>query len=90
MGELTLRQKENWDLIRRIGILKNVARRWFYYAGTRFLQSHELTDEQEDFLQEITDFYTNHLDNIENDKSFLKKIEFGPIASVKRKEKSTK
>ena len=85
MKELSLRQKETLDLLSRIKTMKQVTRRWFYYAGVKFLQSHDLTDEQEDFLEEISEFYMDNLSNIEKDKTFLHKIEFGPIVPVKKK-----
>ena len=55
---------------------------------TKFLQEHDnLTDEQELFLEEITDFFVENIENIEHDKTFLKRIEMGPIDLSKKKVK---
>ena len=79
MEELSLRQKETADLVRRVQTVKELAKRWFYYAGIRFLQSRQLTDDQEAFLEEVTDFFIDNLTNIENDRTFMKKIKLDPI-----------
>lgn len=69
MKELSLRQKSILDLIRRVKPLKKTIKQWFYHAGMKFLQSRELTDEQELFLEEVTDFYAENLDALEEDMS---------------------
>lgn len=79
MHEFSLKQKSIIDLIESVIPMKHVIKRWFHHAGMKFLQSRQLTDEQEKFLEEITDFYSDNLENIERDKSFLKKIEFEEI-----------
>ena len=75
MKELSLRQKSVVDLVRRVVLLKSTVKDWFYHAGMKFLQTHELTDEQESFLEEVTDFFIDNLEKIDQDKSFLKRIE---------------
>lgn len=87
MEELSLRQKETADLVRRVRTVKGLAKRWFFYAGMKFLQSRQLTDDQETFLEEVTDFFIENLENIEKDRSFLKKIDLGPIVLPKAKVK---
>ena len=85
MAGLSLRQKETLDLAIRVKELRNIIKRWFYYAGIKFLQDRELTDTQEEFLEEVTNFFLNNLENIEKDKDFLKKIELGPIKLPSKK-----
>ena len=87
MKELSLRQKSILDLIRRVKPLKKTIKQWFYHAGMKFLQSRELTDEQELFLEEVTDFYAENLDALEEDMSFLKKVDLGPIQLPNKKKK---
>lgn len=88
MVELSLRQKSVLDLVKKVSAIKSIVKRWFYYAGMKFLQEHDnLTDEQELFLEEITDFFVENIENIEHDKTFLKRIEMGPIDLSKKKVK---
>lgn len=89
MEELSLRQKSVLDLIRRVRPLKRTIKQWFYHAGMKFLEANQLTDEEELFLEKVTDFYVSNLEAIEEDIKFLKKVEFGPIQlpNKKRKEK---
>ena len=48
------------------------------------MQQHKLNDVQENLLEDITDFYVEYMDNIENDKEFFKKIKIDPVGfSVK-------
>ena len=56
-------------------------------AGMKFLQSHQLTDEQEVFLEEVTDFFVENLEELEDDIKFVKKIELGPVQLPPKKEK---
>ena len=79
MTELSLRQKEKRDLVYKTCKLKQVIKRWLFYAGLQFIQSRDFTEEQEEFLQEVTDFYAKNLENIEKDENFLKKLELGPV-----------
>lgn len=90
MKELSLRQKSVLDLIRRVIPLKKTIKQWFYHAGMKFLQTHELTDEQEVFLEEVTDFFVENLEELEEDTKFLKKIELGPIKLPEKKAKKVK
>ena len=90
MKELSLRQKSVMDLIRRVKPLKKTIKQWFYHAGMKFLQSHQLTDEQEVFLEEVTDFFVENLEELEEDIRFVKKVELGPIELPKVKKIKTK
>lgn len=85
MKELSLRQKSVLDIVRRVIPMKKTIKQWFYYAGIKFLQSRELTDEQELFLEEVTDFFVENLEKIEEDRSFLKRIDLGPIQLPSKK-----
>jgi rhamnogalacturonyl hydrolase YesR len=85
MKELSLRQKSVRDLIRRVIPLKKTIKQWFYHAGVKFLQSHQLTDDQERFLEEVTDFFVENLEELENNAKFFKKVEMGPVELPKEK-----
>ena len=86
---LSLRQKSVFDLVKKVTALKNIIRRWFYYAGFKFIQEKNLTEEQEAFLEEVTNFFLENLDHIEEDRSFLRKIELAPIKLPNKKKKET-
>ena len=90
MKELSLRQKSILDLIRRVIPMKKTIKQWFYHAGMKFLQSRELTDEQEIFLEQVTDFFVENLDSLEEDIKFLEKVELGPIKLPEKKAKKIK
>jgi hypothetical protein len=90
MKELSLRQKSVLDLIRRVIPLKKTIKQWFYHAGMKFLQSHKLTDEQEVFLEEVTDFFVENLEELEDDIRFVKKAQLGPLEFPKSKELEVK
>lgn len=87
MKELSLRQKSVLNLIRRVIPLKKTIKQWFYHAGMKFLETHQLTDEQEVFLEEVTDFFVENLEGIAEDPKFLKKAELSPIVLPKKKVK---
>ena len=87
MKELSLRQKSVLNLIRRVIPLKKTIKQWFYHAGMKFLETHQLTDEQEVFLEEVTDFFVENLEEITEDSKFLKKAALGPIVLPKKKVK---
>ena len=88
MKELSLRQKSVMDLIRRVKPLKKTIKQWFYHEGMKFLQAHQLTDEEEIFLEKVTDFFVEDLEKLEEDKRFLQKLELGPIQLPQKKVKS--
>ena len=79
MEKLSLRQRSVLDLLKRVKFFKKTIKQWFYYAGLKYLKTHKLTDVQESFLEDITDFFVEYMDNVENDKDFLKKAELEPI-----------
>lgn len=92
MKGLSLRQKSLLDLVRRVTPLRATIKQWFYHAGMKFLQSHELNEEQEKLLEEMTDFFIENLDTLEEDAKTLEKAQLGPVQlpgkkRVKRKVK---
>ena len=85
MEKLSLRQKSILNMVNRIHGIKRTIKDWYFHAGMQFLKGRELTDEQEMFLEEVTDFFIDNLDNIEKDKSFMKRTELGPIQLPQKK-----
>ncbi len=84
MDNFSLRQRSLVDLAERVLVFKKTIKQWFYYAGLKYMQQHKLNDVQENLLEDITDFYVEYMDNIENDKEFFKKIKIDPVGfSVK-------
>lgn len=79
MEKLSLRQRSVVDLTTRVKTFKKTIKQWFYYAGLKYLKTHKLTEPQETFLEDITDFFVEYMDNVENDKDFLKRAELEPI-----------
>lgn len=72
--KLSLKERANYEMVKRLIPVKEAVKRWFCRAGMKFLQSHQLTDEQWTFLEDVTDFYMDNLENIEKDTSFIKKV----------------
>ena len=87
MVTLSLRQKSVLDLIRRVKPLKKTIKQWFYHAGMKFLQANQLTDEEEAFLEKVTDFFIENLEELDEDMRFLEKADLGPIQLPNKKKK---
>lgn len=86
MSELSLRQKSMMDLVGRVAPLKKIIKEWFYHAGMEFLRNRQLSDEEEVFLEEVTDFFVENLDGIEENKAYLERGKLEPIKlPVKKK-----
>lgn len=64
---------------------KDAAKKWYNHACIKYMQDRELTDEQEAFLEEISEFITNAIDTLEGDSSFLRKILLPPVKLPKGK-----
>lgn len=79
MEKLSLGEKCALDLSRRLKPLKSAARQWFCHAGMKFLQSNELTDDEELFLERVTDFFLDNLEELDKDVKFYQRAELGPI-----------
>ena len=75
MGDLGIKQRNVRFLAKNVLLFKDTLRQWFYFAGLRYLQTHELSDAQEKFLEEMTEFYIKYMDSIENDENFFAKRE---------------
>ena len=75
-------------MAKNVLLLKDTMKRWYNYAGIKYLQEHQLTDEQEEFLEEITEFINSSIDKLESDDSFLKKIMLPPIKLPQKKVKA--
>lgn len=84
---LDLRQKQLLDMARRVKGLKHTFKQWLNYVGIKFIQGRNLSDEQELMLEEIIDFYSDYIDKIEQDKTFLKKVTLEPIKLPEKKVK---
>lgn len=82
------REKELHLMAKNVLLLKDTMKRWYNYAGIKYLQEHQLTDEQEEFLEEITEFINSSIDKLESDDSFLKKIMLPPIKLPQKKVKA--
>lgn len=87
MDKLTIKQKSAVDLANRVLVFQRTIKQWFYYASLKFLQMNELSSSEEDFLEKITNFYIKYMDNITNDKDFLKAIKLKESAKYQRKNK---
>ena len=72
--KLSLKERANYEMVKRLIPVKEAVKKWFCRAGMKFLQSHQLTDEQWTFLEDVTDFYMDNLENIEKDNNFIKKV----------------
>ena len=63
---MNMRQKRDLNLMKRVIPVKKTIKDWYFHAGMRFLNSRQLKDNEEEFLEEITEFYMSVLDNIED------------------------
>lgn len=63
---MNLRQRRDLDLMNRVIPARKTIKDWYYHAGMKFINSRQLKDEEESFLEEITEFYIGILDNIED------------------------
>lgn len=79
MEKLSVRQRSVADLAKRVFAFKRTIKQWVYYAGLKYLQKNKLTEPQEAFLADLTDFFVEYIDEIEKDKDFLKKADLDPI-----------
>ena len=80
MEKLSVRQRSVADLAKRVLVFKRTIKQWVYYAGLKYLQKNKLTEPQEAFLADITDFFVEYIDEIEKDKDFLKKMDIGAVS----------
>lgn len=83
--KLSLKERANYEMVKRLIPVKEAVKKWFCRAGMKFLQNHQLTDEQWTFLEDVTDFYMDNLENIEKDTSFIKKVALPEIKLPNKK-----
>ena len=86
--EKTLREKQLQRMADDILRFKDVAKKWYNHACIRYLQQHNLTDEQEALLEEVSEFITNAIDKLDGENSFVKKIFLPPIKPTPKKVKA--
>ena len=78
MEKLSLRQKCNRDLAKRVFIFKKTLKQWFYHAGLKYFKTHMLTEPQELVLEDFTDFIVEYMDKVDTDE-FLEKEKLQPV-----------
>ena len=83
--ERTLREKQLRRMANDILRFKDVAKKWYNHACIRYLQQHELTDEQEALLEEVSEFITEAIDKLDGENSFVKKIFIPPVKLPQKK-----
>lgn len=81
----SLRQRSNFDLVKRVRMFKRTLKQWIFYAGIKFLKTHKLTDIEEKLLEDVTDFFVEYIDKVEEDKEFLTKVKLPPIKLPEKK-----
>lgn len=62
---MNMKQRRDFDLMRRVIPIKKTIKDWYFHAGMKFLNSRQFKDDEEAFLEEVTEFYMDILDNIE-------------------------
>lgn len=85
MEKKTLREKQLRLMAQNVLMMKDTMKRWYNFAGIRYLQEHQLTDEQEELLEDITEFINNAIDRLENDENFLKAVLLPPVKLPEKK-----
>lgn len=63
---MNMKQMRDLGLMKRVLPVRETIRDWYYHAGSKFLLSRELNQKEEEFLEEITEFFLKNLDNIED------------------------
>lgn len=85
--EKNLREKQLRLMAKNVLELKDTMKKWYNHAGLKYLQERQLTDEQEELLEDITEFITDAIDNLEKDENFLKSVFLPPIKLPQKKVK---
>ena len=88
MGRKTLREKQLGRMAGEILKFKDIAKKWYNHACIRYLQQHELTDEQEALLEEVSEFIINATDTLSSDNDFIKKVLLPPVKLPQKKVKA--
>lgn len=63
---MNMKQMKDLGLMKQVIPVRNVIKNWYYHAGSQFLLSREFTQKEEEFLEEVTEFFLKNLDNIED------------------------
>lgn len=63
---MNVKHRRDLDLMRRVISVRKVIKDWYYHAGMKFINSRQFKDEEEAFLEEVTEFFINNLENIED------------------------
>jgi len=83
MEKLGLRQKCTLDLLKRVSFFKRTIKQWFYFIGIKYLKTHTLTENQELWLEEFTDYVVDSIEKVKSDE-FLEKASLDPIDIPKK------
>ena len=86
--ERTLREKQLQLMANDVLRFKNAVKKWYNHACIKYLQAHQLTDEQEALIEDVSEFISNATDSLEGDNSFLKQILLPPIKLPQKKVKA--
>ena len=63
---MNVKHRRDLDLMRRVIPVRKVIKDGYYHAGMKFINSRQFKDEEEAFLEEVTEFFINNLENIED------------------------
>ena len=74
---MNMKQMRDLGLMKRVLPIRETIRDWYYHAGSQFLLSRELNQKEEEFLEEVTEFFLKNLDNIEDIEKRIRKKELG-------------
>ena len=72
---MNLKFKRDLYLVRQVRPIKEIIKGWYNKVGMKFLASRNLQDLEEDFLEEVSEFFLKDLEKIdEQEKEILEKI----------------
>ena len=63
---MNMRQKRELNLMNRVIPVKKTIKDLYNYTGMKFINSREFKDWEEEFIEEMSEFYANILENIED------------------------
>lgn len=78
---MNLKQMRDLGLMKRVLPIRETIKDWYYHAGSKFLLSREFTQKEEEFLEEVTEFFLKNLDNIEDIRKSIPKKDLGVYES---------
>lgn len=88
MEKRSLREKQLHSLAKNVIGFKDTLKKWYSHIGIKFLQEHQLTDEQEEVLEDFTDYIDEAIDKLEEDESPVRATKLPPIELPKKKNKT--